>query len=76
MSMERNLGEQPVRKIMMEHNIKAHDLVAIEKLQLTHKMIAKACKGRRLTLNIKTKIQEALNRCAGIKYSIKDLFNY
>jgi len=76
MNIERDLGEQPIRNIMIEHNIKAHDLVAIEKLQLTHKMISKACKGRRLTFNIKIKIQDALNRCVGMKYSIKDLFNY
>lgn len=47
--IERNLGEQPVARIMQEHNLKAHDLVAASPVEMTHKMVARACKGRRLT---------------------------
>ena len=48
--IERNLGEQPIAEIMREHNLKAHDLVAISPVEMTHKMVARACKGRHLAL--------------------------
>ena len=67
--IERNLGEQPIARIMVEHGLKAHDLVAISTQQLTHKMVSRACKGRRLTPNVKSKIRNALNECAGKDYS-------
>jgi hypothetical protein len=74
--MERNLGEQPVARIMQEHNLKPHDLVASSSVAMTHKMVARACKGRRLTLNTQTKVLTALNRVTGRNYSLRDLFNY
>ena len=37
--IERNLGEQPIARIMADHGLKAHDLVAISTQQLTHKMV-------------------------------------
>ncbi len=43
---------------------------------MTHKMVARACKGRRLTLNTQSKVLAALNRAAGKNYSLRDLFNY
>ena len=47
--LERNLGEQPIAQVMAAHDLKAHDLVQASTEQLTHKMVARACKGRRLT---------------------------
>ena len=48
--IERNLGPQPISGLLAELNLKPHDLVAASTQQLTHKMVSRACKGRRLTL--------------------------
>ena len=74
--IERNLGEQPIARIMQEHGLKPHDLVAASSEEMTHKMVSRACKGRRLTLNTKMKVLAALNRATGKTYSLRDLFNY
>ena len=74
--IERNLGEQPIAQIMHEHNLKPHDLVALSSVEMTHKMVSRACKGRRLTLNTQSKVLHALNRATGKNYSLGDLFNY
>jgi hypothetical protein len=74
--IERNLGEQPIAQILTDHDLKAKDLVVISTENLTHKMVSRACKGRRLTPNVKSKISNALNKAADKKYSIKELFNY
>ena len=74
--IERDLGEQPIAKIMARHGLKARDLVAGSTEQITHKMIGRAVKGRRLTLNVQRKILNALNKAAKNKYSLKDLFSY
>jgi len=73
---ERDLGPQPISRILAEHNLKPHNLVAASTQQLTHKMVARACKGRRLTPNTQSKILNALNIAAGKNYSLGDLFNY
>ena len=74
--IERNLGEQPIAQIMREHDLKPHDLVAISSVEMTHKMVSRASKGRRLTLNTQTKVFAALNLATGKTYSLRDLFNY
>ena len=74
--IERNFGEQPIARIMSDKGLKAHDLVAISTRQLTHKMVSRACKGRRLTPNVQAKIREALNEATGKEYSMKELFTY
>ena len=74
--IERNLGEQPIARLMREHNLKPHDLVAISSVEMTHKMVARACKGRRLTVNTQSKVLAALNRATRRNYSLRDLFNY
>ena len=73
---ERNLGAQPILHLMLEHGLKPHDLVAASLEQITHKMVSRACKGRRLTPNVQTKILNALNRATGKQNSMRDLFNY
>ena len=75
-SIERDIGPQPIGKIMAERNLKPHDLVAASTEQLTHKMVSRACKGRWLTLNTQTKVLNALNLATGKNYSLRDLFNY
>jgi len=74
--IERDLGPQPIARIMAERNLKPHDLVAASTQQLTHKMVSRACKGRRLTLNAQTKVLNALNTATGKSYLLRDLFNY
>jgi len=51
-------------------------LVAAVSVQMTHKMVSRACKGRRLTPNTKTIVLNALQAATGKTYALKDLFNY
>lgn len=74
--IDRNLGEQPIAQIMSDNGLKARDLVTISTQQLTHKMVSRACKGRRLTSNVKSKIRDALNESTGKRYPMAELFNY
>ena len=74
--IKRNLGEQPIKKIITDNGVKPMNLVAASTEQITHKMVARACKGRRLTSNAKSKILNALNKAVGKEYSMKELFNY
>ena len=74
--IERNLGEQPIKQIILQHNLKPHDIVAASTEQLTHLMIKRACKGRRLTKQVQTKVLNALNLAANKTYGLKDLFKY
>lgn len=74
--IERNLGEQPIARVMRDHNLNARDLVAASTDQLTHKMVSRACRGRRLTPNVQAKIRAALSRAAGREYAREDLFTY
>jgi len=74
--IERDLGPQPIAAILAGRSLKPHDLVAASTQQLTHKMVSRACKGRRLTLNAQTKVLNALNLATGKNYSLHDLFNY
>ena len=71
-----DLGEQPIAQIMARHALKSHDLVAASTEQITHKMISRAARGRRLSPNVQRKILKALNIVAKKNYSMKDLFNY
>lgn len=74
--IERNLGEQPLLQLMSEHGLKSQDLVAASTEQINHKMVARACQGRRLTPNVQSKIRNALNAATDKEYSMKELFNY
>ena len=75
-NIKNDLGLQPLAGLMTEHGLKPNDLVRNSTEQLTHKMVSRAVKGRRLTPNIQHKIINALNKAAGKKYKLKDLFNY
>lgn len=74
--IERDLGEQPLALIIKELELRSHDIVTASPVQITHKMITRAVKGRRLTSHIKVKILNALNIAADKKFKMKDIFNY
>jgi hypothetical protein len=72
----RDLGEQPIARLMLSHDLKPRDLVTASTEQITHKMVSRARKGRRLSSNVKRKILAALNRATGKSYNLTDLFDY
>jgi len=74
--IERDFGEQSIAKIMVEYGLKPNDLVRNSTGQISHKMVARASKGRRLTPRVQLKILHALNKATEKNYSLKDLFNY
>jgi len=74
--IERNLGIQPIAKIISDAGLKPHDLVSASDEQITHKMITRASKGRRLTINTQIKVLNALNNATGKSYSLSEVFNY
>ncbi len=57
--MERDLGEQPLVEIMRENALKPHDLTVSSDEQITHKMVNRAMKGRRLNPHVQKKIVNA-----------------
>lgn len=72
----RNLGPQPIAELLDRHGLTSQDLVAASHEQLTHKMVNKACKGRRLTPNVQGKVLRALNAAAEASYDLEALFTY
>ena len=74
--IERNFGEQPLVQILADHDLSAKDLVEISTEHLNFKMVSRACKGRKLTPNVKFKICNALNKSTNKKYSMDKLFTY
>ena len=75
-SIERNLGPQPLADLLAEHTLSVHEVVAASTEQLSHKMVTRGCKGRRLTPNVQKKILRALQTAAGREFEIGQLFNY
>ena len=69
-SDERDLGSQPLDRMMKEWGLENHDLVAVSTEQLTHKQVQKARKGRRLTLKMMQKVTRAFN--VAIWYRLSD----
>jgi hypothetical protein len=74
--LERNLGEQPLASLLTELGLKSHDLVIASTEQITHKMVQRGCKGRRLTKNVQGKLLRALNTATEKTYVLADLFTY
>ena len=74
--IERNMGVQPIAAIMAERGLKPHDLVVAAGEPMTHKMVSRACKGRRLTPHTQEKVLRALNRAAAASFTLPDLFSY
>ena len=77
MEAQNNLGPQPLDNLMTSLALSNHDLVGASTEQLTHKMVSKGRKGRRLTLNARHKILAALKTLKPDQaFTLKDLFNY
>ncbi len=74
--LERNLGEQPIAVLMRENEITPHNLVAISPEPITHKMVTRACKGRRLTSKARNKMIKAMAAALGRELKKSDLFTY
>jgi hypothetical protein len=74
--LEYDLGPQPMAQLMEKHGLKSHDLVAASTEQITHKMVTRACRGRRLSRHVQLKVLRALNTAAGRTYTLSDLFTY
>lgn len=84
----RELGQQPLDKLMTRLGLDNHDLVASSAEPLTHKMVQKGRKGRRLTPKIQCRILGSLNRLLAEReelstasgdsprFALKDLFTY
>ncbi len=73
---ERNMGEQPIHSLLEECSLSAHDLVAASTEQITHKMVSRARKGRRLTPHVQIKIMNAFNAASGKTCTVSELFTY
>lgn len=72
-------GTQPLDALMMQRRLTNHDLVlAAVGSGLTHKQVAKARRGRRLTMHMQNKIISALNELGGEVSPVRreDCFNY
>ena len=76
MEEERNLGPQPLGPLLEELGLKPADLVRASGEQLTHRMVARAVRGRRLTPKARAKVLRALNGACGGSYGNADLFEY
>ena len=74
--IDRNLGKQPIASILEEYKIKRKDLVECSTEQITYKMVSRACKGRRLTDNVKHKMLNALMIATNSRFALEDLFTY
>lgn len=83
----RDLGPQPLDRVMERLGLDNHDLVSASTEPLTHKMVQKGRKGRRLTPRIQCRILRALNRVLAERelptnsgdsprFGIGDLFTY
>ena len=71
-----DLGVQPFDSILEELGISNHELVAASTEQITHKMVTRGRKGRRLTVNVQGKLHRALNVASGKQFELGELFNY
>lgn len=76
---EMEAGVQPLDRLMAGLGLGNHALVAaLPASGLTHKVVAKGRRGRRLTRRAQEKIVKALNSAAGPSrvYGVQDCFNY
>ena len=72
----RQMGEQPLAARMRERGLSNHDLVAASARPITHKLVMRAARGRRLTIHSKELVLAAFNRATGGSYRVSDLFDY
>lgn len=76
METERNLGIQPIAELLAQLHLTPHKLVECSTEQLTHKLVSRAIKGRRLTKKSKAKVIRAMQVATGESYTSEQLFNY
>lgn len=79
-------GPQPLDGLLEQWGLNNHEIVAASTEQVTHKMVAKGRKGRRLSRNIQLKLLRALNTAVAPKqkaageevraYELTEVFNY
>lgn len=70
-------GVQPLDGLMTELGLSNHDVVTAAGVNvLTHKVVAKARRGRKLTRRSQDKIVAALNAKAGRTFRREDCFSY
>ena len=69
-------GVQPLDAMMLEKGLSNHDLVAASAVPVTHKLVMRARRGRRLTPHSMRLVVAAWNRATGESRSCSDLFNY
>jgi hypothetical protein len=79
--IERNLGQQPLDALMNEFGLDNHALVELRPVDLSHKAVQRARKGRRLTAKMKLRITWVMNdalkkRGIEMKFATRELFNY
>jgi hypothetical protein len=74
--IEMNAGPQPLDAILQERGLSNHQLVVHSGGDLTHKVVQKGRKGRRLTRNAQEKILRAINIATASGYSLEEVFNY
>ena len=72
----REYGPQPLAELLAARGLSNHQVVEASTEQLTHKMLAKACRGRFLSGKVRQKILRAVNRLTGEDFRLSDLFNY
>jgi len=70
------MGEQPLESVMAGLGLRNRDLVKASSEQLTHKMVARARRGRRLTPRVQDKVIRALEKAAGKNLPRGEIFNY
>lgn len=73
---QHDYGLQPIAEKLVKHTLTNHDLVAASTEQITHKMVSRACKGRKLSRRVQLKIRNALNAATEQSYKLSDLFTY
>ena len=73
---EMEAGTQPLDALMRAAELKNHDLVVASSVGLTHKQVAKARRGRRLTLRLQNRVLAAWNVARGEERKLEELFNY
>ena len=75
-------GVQPIDAVMGALGVSNHDLVAASDAHLTHKQVAKARKGRKLTGRMQQKVADALNAVPSVRgreeapFAVGQLFTY
>lgn len=71
------LGTQPIDALMLALKLDNHAVVAAcPDGTLTHKVVAKARKGRRLTRRAQAKVLKALSAAGGRLFRAEECFSY